>query len=168
MALEERTKILALAHLKTGKRPKEVSDLLDISYSQALKLNKELTKAEERNNLQDLFNLEEAALNTLLEKVSDDLSPAIEVLEGGVERLDDMLANVGQNVEGMQILEKELTDAAIQLAKKITMQTVATSGTDSILILTDALAKLQTAFFAKGTNVQVNNMNGNFEKYLKD
>lgn len=168
MAIEERTKILALAHLKTGKKPKDVSELLDISYAQALKLNKELAKAEEQNRVQDLFDLEEAALETLLEKVSDELSPAVQVLEGDVETLDDMLSTVGQNVEGMQILEKELTDAAIQLAKKITAQAVSTSGTDSLLVLTDALAKLQMAFFAKGTNVQINNMNGNFEKYLKD
>lgn len=168
MAIEEKTKILALAHLKMGKKPKEVSELLEISYAQALKLNKELIKAEQQNRVQDLFDLEEAALETLLEKVSDDLTPALHVLEGDVETLDNVLTTVGQNVEGMQLLEKELTDAAIQLAKKITAQAVATSGTDSLLILTDALAKLQTAFFAKGTNVQINNMNGNFEKYLKD
>lgn len=168
MALEEKTKILALAHLKTGKKPKEVSDLLDISYAQALRLNKELIKAEEQNRVQDLFDLEEAALKTLLEKVSDDLTPAVQLLEGEVETLDDMLSTVGKNVEGIQLLEKELTDAAIQLAKKITTQAVASSGTDSLLVLTDALAKLQMAFFSKGTNVQINNMNGNFEKYLKD
>lgn len=168
MALEEKTKILALAHLKTGKKPKDVSQLLNISYAQALKLSKDLTKAEQQNRLQDLFDLEETALNTLLEKVSDELTPAIQTLEGEVEIFDQTLATIGKNVGDIQILEKELTDAAIQLAKKITAQAVATSGTDSLLVLTDALAKLQMAFFAKGTNVQINNMNGNFEKYLKD
>lgn len=168
MALEEKTKILALAHLKTGKKPKDVSELLDISYSQALKLNKELIKAEEQNRIHDLFDLEEAALETLLEKVSDELTPAIAVLEGDVELLNDTLDTVGKTAESAQLLEKELVDAATTLAKKITAQAISTSGTDSLLVLTEALAKLQTAFFAKGTNVQINNMNGNFEKYLKD
>lgn len=166
--LDEKTKILALAHLKTGKKPKDVSDLLEISYAQALKLNKELLKAEQQNRVQDLFNLEEAALTMLLEKVSNELTPSIKALTGELLDPDTTLDSIAKGAQGLGILEKELQDAAIELAKRITAQTLSTSGTDSLLTLTEALAKLQLAFFAKGTNVQINNMNGNFEKYLRD
>lgn len=168
MAIKEKTKILALAHLKTGKKPKEVSELLEISYAQALKLNKDLIKAEQQGRIQDLFNLEEAALNTLFEKVSDELIPIVNTLEGDVLAANETLDSIAKGAEGLGILEKELQDAAITLAKRITAQAIATNGTDSLLSLTEALAKLQLAFFAKGTNVQINNMNGNFEKYLRD
>ena len=168
MQINEKTKILALAHLKTGKKPKEVADLTDISYAQALQLKKDLAKAERQNNLQDLFNLEDATIETLLEKVSTELKPAIETLEGEVELFDDTLNQLSQSSDKAKLLESELTDAATLLAKKISALTLSTSGVDSVLVLTEALAKLQLAFFAKGTNVQINNMNGNFERYLKD
>jgi len=166
--LTEKTKLIALAHLKVGKKPKEVADLLDMSYAQALKLNKELAKAEQQDNLQELFNLDEAALETLFEKVQTELTEPMQALTGEVLSVDESISQLSKSVEGLGILEKEMQDAAIVLVKKITVQATTSTTTDTILVLAEALAKLQGAFFAKGTNVQVNNINGSFEKYLRD
>lgn len=169
LMLDEKTKILALARLKNGDKPRAISESLSISYATVLQLKKDLAKAEEQNLVHELFDLEPAVINTLLEKVHTELEPAVDILTGEVTPLNDELTAVSENVRGMQILEKELSDAATQLARKINAQAITTTSTDNLLALTEALAKLQTAFFAKGTNVQVNNVNANgFEKYLGD
>lgn len=166
--LDEKTKLLALAYLKTEKAPREVSDLLNISYASALKLKKELMKAETSGNLHTLFNLEEAALQTLLEKVQDDLSDSVELLAGDTTVLEGEVGRLGSSLVGASVLEKELQDAAVLITKQISIATLTVSSTDGLLTLAEALAKLHSSFFAKGANVQVNNINGSFEKYLQD
>ena len=163
---KEQTKLLALAHLKTGLAPKEVAELLNISYSAALKHKKELMQAESKNAVLDLFDLEAAALETLLEKVKTELTPAIDVLEGDLE-LADALSNIDSSVKKGSALEKELQDAAVEVTRKVAAAAILTNSTETLLTLAEALAKLQGAFFAKGTNVQVNQM-GSFERFLKD
>ena len=167
--IDENTKLYALAHLKNGKPPKEVSEMFkDISYAQALKLKKELNKAEHTNKLHTLFNMEEAALQTLLSKSQEELVDAVAVLEGDVEVAAEAVDRLSAGIQGMGILEKELQDAAVQVTKKIAIAAVTVTTAESLVTLADALAKLQNSFFAKGTNVQVNNINGSFEKYLSD
>jgi FtsZ-binding cell division protein ZapB len=168
MKITEKTKLIALAHLKNGKTPRETSELLGISYSQALKLNKDLAKAEKNNTLQELFNLDEAAVEALLENVHTELAPAVEVLEGEIQPLKDKLNELSDEVSGARALEQELVESARRIAKQINANAISAPCIESILVMTEALTKLQTAFFAKQANVQVNNINSNFEKFLKD
>jgi len=120
MKINERDKLIALAHLHSGKTAKEIPDLVPaLSYPQALRLRKELEKAKEADTLQDLFNIEEAALNSLLEAVKDELTEATEALTGDLVPLDDAVGKLASNVEGMQLLERELSDSARIVVKQI-------------------------------------------------
>lgn len=166
--LDDRTKLLALAHLKSNKKPKEVSELLNISYAQALRLSKELIESEKRGTILDLFNLNEAALGSLLQAVKDDVSLPLAILDGE-EVLEGELQELSTTVKGAQALDTEMQSTALELAKKIKILAISTSSPDTIVLLSESLSKLQTAFFAKGTNVQVNNFpGGKFEEFLSD
>lgn len=170
MTLNDRTKLIALAHLKNSESPTEVAKRpeLDISYSQALKLSKQLVEAEKRNTVLELFNMEEAALETLLNTVSQELVLTGEIL--GVESSANTAANgLAKQLNGLDLLESEFQSAAIEIARNLKLQALASSEINTLLTAAEALSKLQTAFFAKGTNVQVNNINADgFEKYLQD
>ena len=170
MKISERDKLIALAHLHAGKTAKEIPDLVpDISYPQALRLRKELEKAKDADQLQALFDLEGAALESLLSSVKDELSEAAEALTGDYLPLEDAIGKVASNVEGMQLLERELSDSARTVVKQIKIAAGATTSTESLLILSEALSKLQTAYF-KSSNVQIANLGGGggFEKFLSD
>lgn len=168
MNLTDRERLIALAHLKTGKTPKQTSELCSVSYAQALNLNKKLVEAEKRNTVLELFNLKEAALETLLESVQSQLSEAstdlaiVDELTGEVSELREEFAN-------LSMLDKEMQDAATELTKKIKVQAVLSTEISTLLVLAEALSELRKAFFATGTNIQVNNLNSdNFQKYLSD
>ena len=75
--MDEQTRLLTLAHLKNGKKPADAAEITGITYASALKLRKELHAAEEKNVIQELFNLSDASLEILLESVRKQLKPAI-------------------------------------------------------------------------------------------
>ena len=167
MQIPEKTKMLALAYLKNGMRPKQVADAIEgLSYSQALNLRKELELAEEQNTLTELFSLDKAALETLLESVKSRVTEdAGDLVEG--ELIEASIDKIASQVHGIQKLEESLNKAAIIMSQQIQAKAILANSPDSLLVLAEALAKLQLAFFAKGTNVQVNNIQ-NFEQFLKD
>ena len=170
MQINEKDKLVALAHLHAGKKPKEIPELVpSISYPQALRLRKELEKAIENDTLQSLFDLEQAALDSLMETVTSELNEATLILAGDSEPLKNAVGNIANSIEGTKLLEAELADAGRKIVAQIKVAAVGTSSTESLLILAEALAKLQTAFFKTG-NVQIANLGGSegFEKYLKD
>lgn len=166
MQISDHARILALANLKQGKKPKEVAEEVNISYSQALKLSKQLVEAERRDAVLDLFDVEEAVLHQVLEAVKSNSSIAElipqDVLEGEVEQLS-------KGLKGLSALETEMQNTAATLVGRINLVAATTTNADTISILAESLSKLNTSFFAKGSNVQVNNFNsGDFEKYLRD
>lgn len=166
MQLSEQTKLIALAYLKQGMKPKEVAEEANMSYSQALKLSKQLVEAERRDAVLELFNVEEAVMDQLLEAVknNDDLLSILpqETLSGELETFKEA-------ANGLGMLDREMQDTALELTKRIKILAVTSTNADTISSLSESLAKLQTAFFAKGANVQVNNFNSaEYEKYLRD
>ena len=88
----------------------------------------------------------------------------------GVESSANTAANgLAKQLNGLDLLESEFQSAAIEIARNLKLQALASSEINTLLTAAEALSKLQTAFFAKGTNVQVNNINADgFEKYLQD
>lgn len=167
--INQKVKLIALAHLKNGKKPREVSELLeDISYSMALKLKKDLEEAEANNSLLDLFSLDEATLDTLIENVQAELSEPVQTLTGEIQPLRDSLDSISEKAVSARLLEEQLNKSAITLARQIEARAIVSMSSDSLCELAEALAKLQSAFFAKGTNVQVNNFSDKFSEYLSD
>ena len=165
--LTEKQKILALAYLKTDKKPKAVSDQLGIPYSAVLKLRKELLEAEQRKTIHELFNMDEAALETLLETVKESLEAATAVLDANIN-IGETVTVLSSQVNGLAVLEENFQQAATALTKQITLLAIASSEASTVVMLAEALSELQKAFFAKGTNVAIVPGDDKFLKYLRD
>lgn len=163
----EQTRLLALARLKVGVKPIVVSEECGISYSQALKLKKDLADAEEKNTMAELVRMDDAAFEVLLDTVRTQLADPAKAL-GLTEELEGELMSLTEGMTSNKKLEKELVDAAAVLATKIRQMAVLANNSDTVLVLAEALAKLQSSFFAKGTNVQINQTGNNFETFLRD
>jgi hypothetical protein len=165
--MKEHDKLIALAKLKCGVKPIDIPASTDISYSQALKLKKELEEAELTNTVHELVNMEEAAFEILLESVQRELNaPASEL--GLTRALEGELVTLSNSVKAAKVLEEELCIAGAALTRKIQQMAVSATTSDTILVLAEALSKIQSAFFAKGTNIQVNQTGTNFETFLRD
>lgn len=172
--MTQKERLIALAYLHQGKTPREVETLCPgVSYPQALRLRKELASAVEANTLNELFNLEEAALETLLESVEDELKEAAEVMTGDLMPLNNALDSIESRIKESKLLELELAKAGQTLARQIERHSVIVNSPESLLALAEALAKLQTAYF-KNSNIQIANINnqngenpaGSFEDLL--
>lgn len=164
MSLNNKERLIALAYLHQGKSPKEVETLCpNVSYPQALRLRKELNEAIEANTLNELFDLEEAAIESLLDNVKSELEEAAEVLTGDLMPLNNALESVESRIRESKLLEAELAKAGQTLAKRIERQAAIANTPESLLSLAEALAKLQTAYF-KNSNIQIANFNGNGEQ----
>jgi hypothetical protein len=144
--MDEQTRLLTLAHLKNGTKPADVSDLMGITYAAVLKLRKELKVAEEKNTILQLFSLDEAAVEILLESVKKQLKPAIEAFGIG-ELVEEQVQDLSDRVDGGSALNQELQQAGSALANKITQAAIGASSADTVLSLAKALCELQRAFF---------------------
>jgi len=166
--IDEQTKLVALAKIKLGQKPREVSDELGISYSQALRLSKDLTEAERKNATLELFDLPELTLQTLLKAVKENLAIPGEVF-GIEEAIEGEIANLQDEIDGLKALDENFTEAAGVLANKIKEIALTSSTPDTVYMLAKALSELQVSFFAKSTNVQVNNFDtAKYEEFLSD
>src|SRR5690606_28796571 len=119
----------------------------NVSYPQALRLRKELNEAIETNTINELFNLEEAAIESLLNNVKNELEEAAEVLTGDLVPLENALDSVETRIKESKLLEVELAKAGQTLAKRIERMSNVANTPDSLLALAEALSKLQTAYF---------------------
>lgn len=168
METDHKNKLIALAYLKNGGKPREIAEKLGLTYQAVLNYRKELEKAEKDNSVAELFSLEEAALQALIDAVEDELSPAVETLTGEIEPLQTSLTNISNQANSSKLLEEQLNTSATHLAKQIQAKAIVSSNPETLLMLAEALAKLQSSFFAKGNNVQVNNYGERFSEFLSD
>ena len=151
--MDRQIKLLALAHLKNGLTPTEVSNIesLDLTYARALKLKKQLYEAEQTDTILKLFELQETALEMLLESVKKDLTPAIEAFGIG-ELVEDEVHELSKSVAGGKLLNQDLQQAASALAQKITQVAIVANNAETVLSLAKSLSELQTAFFGPGAH----------------
>ena len=164
--MDEQTRLLTLAHLKNGKKPADAAELTGITYASALKLRKELHAAEERNRILELFKLDEAALDILLESVRKQLMPAIEAFGIG-ELVEEEIKDLTKGIDGGKLLNQEFQASARTLANKITSAAITANNSDTILQLAEALCKLQNAFFGQEANPSNHLPATSFEQHLK-
>lgn len=167
MSMDEQTRLLALAHLKNDTKPADVADIVGISYASALKLKKELHAAEQRSTVLQLFKLDKAALNILLESVKKQLTPAIEAFDVG-ELVNEEVDKITNGVDGGKLLNQEFQDSASAIANKITTAALTASNAETILLLSKALCELQRAFFGNDSGPQSNLPISSFEQHLRN
>jgi hypothetical protein len=171
--IDEKTKLIALARLKLGDSPKTVSDDLELSYGQALTLNKKLRAAVEQDNLEELFALDKATLKAVFDIAKEELEEPARILTGDIQPLQESVKQVSGEIDTLGKLDSKLNESALELVRQIDLASGALvfcdrSTPDTLLVLVDALTRLRKAFFEKDTNVNINQVNGTFEKYLKD
>jgi len=164
--MDEQSRLLALAHLQNGKKPAEAAELTGITYASALKLRKELHAAVERNKILELFKLDKAALEILLQSVEKQLIPAIEAFGIG-ELVNTEVQTLTNGIEGGKLLNQEFQATASTIANKITSAALTANNSDTILQLARALCELQNAFFGREINTTTNLPATSFEQHLK-
>lgn len=166
--LNNQTRLTVLAHLKNGKKPVDISEAMDVSYSTVIKLKKDLKEAEDRNAVLELFKLDKTALDLLLEAVKKQMMPISDAFEMG-ELVDDALDGIKGEVEAGKLLSEDFQDTAGTLANRIKMCALANgSQADTLLVLAEALCKLQTAFFSSNNTASPNLPMSSFEDFLKN
>ena len=164
--MDEQSRLLTLAHLKNGKKPAEAAELTGVTYAVALKLRKELHAAEERDIILELFKLDEAALEILLESVRKQLLPAIEAFGIG-ELVETEIKDLTKGIDGGKLLNQELQASAKAIANKITQAAIIANNSDTILQLSKALCELQRAFFGSDNGPSANLPATSFEQHLR-
>ncbi len=165
--MDEQARLLTLAHLRNGKTPADAAELTGITYAASLKLKKELHAAEERDKILELFKLDKAALEILLESVRKQLMPAIEAF-GIVELVEEEISDLTKGIEGGKLLNQEFQDSAKALANKITQAAIISNNADTILALSKALCELQRAFFGTESGGGAANLPAtSFEQHLR-
>jgi hypothetical protein len=165
--MNEQTRLLALAHLKDGKKPAEVASILDISYATALKLKKELIAAEEKDTVLSLFNLNDAALGILLESVRKQLRPAIDAFNIGPE-IEGEVTRLTNGIEGGKALQQELQESASVLSGRITMIALTSTNAETVLLLSEALCNIQKTFFQSNMSPVSGLPMSSFEQHLRN
>lgn len=144
--MDEQTRLLCLAHLQNGIKPAEAAEKVGVSYGTALKLKKQLHDAEQRDKILELFRLDKAALEILLESVEKQLEPAIDAFGIG-ELVKAETHELAEGITGGQMLNTELQESATTLSRKIGSVAAASNNAETILSLAKALCELQKAFF---------------------
>jgi len=168
--MDQQTKLLCLAHLKNGEKPADAAEFAGISYAAALKLKKELHAAEERGKILELFDIDKASLEILLEGVKKQMVPAIDAFDIG-EEVEEAVHGLAESASGGNILNTQLQDSASAIAKKITTVAMAANNADTLLSLSKALCEIQRAFFANeigGANGAAGIPLSSFEQHLKN
>lgn len=164
--MDEQTRLLTLAHLKNGMKPADAGELMGISYAACLKLRKELKAAEEKGKILQLFALDRAALEILLESITKQLIPAIDAFDIG-ELVESEVHNLSDRIDSGSMLNQELQSAGSALANKIRTAGTISNSADTILALSKALCELQRAF--NGDTGGIGALPAtSFEKHLRD
>jgi hypothetical protein len=165
--MDEQTRLLALAHLHNGTKPADTAELTGISYASAIKLRKELHAAEQKDRIRDLFKLDKAALDILLDSVRKQMVPAIDAFGVG-DAVEKEVNGIAKGIEGGQLLDQQFQESASAIANKITSVAMASSNADTLLSLSKALCELQRAFFAPDSASPSNIPLSSFEQHLKN
>jgi hypothetical protein len=155
--MSDELKLQALGRIKAGERLADIAQDLGVPYPKLLSWRKELKEAELSGELHTLVDVDRLVVHEIAERTKRELAEIDPsgALVGEVDRVVD-------GVNGLQVLSAKLQAAGLKLAQKITNLSEVTDNARDINLLVQALAQLQTAFFAKGVtnNINVLQQNG--------
>ena len=163
MASEQEVKLKFLASI-TNNPHQRLHDLvgeLGVSYGTLFKWRKEYLDAKLAGDISTCVNVDELIIARAADSVRDDLitlhPESKTAIEGSI--VQEVTA-VTTGLSALQLLDTRLTTAGLGLAARIaTMSNRHDLEPRDLLTLASALSNLQTAFFTKGTNVNVLNVN---------
>lgn len=146
-------KLQAFGLLATGLTPKEVSRKIGVPYPTVNKWKKEAATLEHKEDLVTIMDTDKAVVHEVAENIKNKLA---ELVEDG----DEIVTGVLEKVDQLAALQTGLQESGINLLKRIDVLTDACESAGDVIALVEAVAKLQTAFFSKGANVNVLNVPG--------
>ena len=141
---------------------REIAGDIGVPYSRLLKWRKEMREAVEEGNIHALVNTDQVILHRVAEEVQHELE---EIAPTEAEAIEGDIAQVLTGIEGLNVLSDDLQKVALVIAKKLSGMALLLSDPKDVLLLVESLTKLQTAFFAKGTSVTVNNQQNNYSEH---
>lgn len=153
MANYDDLKLQALGLLQQGNSAKDVARQLSIPYPTVLKWKPEAESIKYKVDLETVLDVDKVILHELAESTKDKLN---ELVEEGSELVEQVLTKI----DNIGILQTNLQLSGTAVLIKINDLIEKCNNADDILILVEAISKLQTAFFSKGANVNVLNMPG--------
>ena len=153
-------KYLALIRLFENEEPRLIATDLDISYATVLRYKRELSIAQDEGKVNSLLAQEQGALDNMAQAAVCDLPE--ELVEGELMEAEKLV----KGVLGLKRLEEGLQQTAHVINNRVRLMCGTAEGVGEIVELTEALCKLQNAFFGKGTQVLVQqNINTGGESY---
>lgn len=177
MQSEDQIKLSAYSMFQTDHSPKQVAESLEIAYPKALKYRNEFREALANGTVHELINVSKVTVERIANEVKQemqDLNPPTDEagfrdvtkpLEGElIEAVNDTV----KSIDAYQALSDNFQETGGLLAAKIKMLVLEATTPEKILILVEALTKLQNAFFNKNmVNVNIlNQAGGNSESSI--
>jgi hypothetical protein len=162
-------KLGIITRLINGDAAADISASTQVPYPTILRYKRELKLAQEADDVHTLMGLDRAVLDNLVDKVNE------EVADSAIApQVKTILKKVETNLDSLIDLQDEFKQTAHVLNNRIKIATSEIMHVSELEILTDALCKLQNAFFNKNTtqvNVQNNyDATGNhrYQSFLGD
>jgi len=146
-------KLKAIGLFKAGFNSKEISRELKVPYTTVRKWRPEADNLQTKQDLETILDTDTIIVHEVAEGVREKLA---EIVDDGGELVDGVL----ETVDKLQALQGELQASATSALKKIDRLVDECRSADDLTTLIDSIAKLQTAFFSKGANVNVLNAFG--------
>jgi hypothetical protein len=151
-------KLMAEAYgkLKAGVKPVELVTELGIPYPKLLKMRKELKAAEDAGTIADLIDVQAIIVHEVAETVKQELSEIVQDPDE-IKAIEGEISEAVKKIDNLQLLNTQVQTAAMKLTTRIT-ELAGKENIDAreVATLTDALAKMQVAFFNKPNGPQVN------------
>ena len=163
MTSDDDIKLKVLGRMQLDSSPanlRTISTELKLPYSKLIKWRKELKEATDAGDISSLVDADQLLIHRVAEDVKNDLKD-LAPTEG--EFIEAAVDDVVDGIDSYKVLNTRLQTTALVLAQKIdNMADIAVTAKD-VIVLVDALAKLQLAFFNKSvTNVNVLNQQNSY------
>lgn len=152
-------KYKALSQLNNGDAPALVAKELDVPMTAVLRWKRELKNEMENGTLNTVLDMDRVVLGEVLDKVAEDV------------HLTEAVGTLTKSLNHADRLSSDLQLTAIHLTSQIKSFAQSAVNPSDILVLTETLCQLQTAFFNSNTtqvNIQNNNGNTGYEEFLSD
>jgi uncharacterized Ntn-hydrolase superfamily protein len=149
-----------VSRLLNGETPKAISEEFDVPYTKVLRLQRELKEAQLNNTVQEFIDIDAAMMEELVDAVKASTPPGL------AEAVDKSMAVLVATKSIMDVLSEDFIMTAKALSMRIRQSAANTEQVSELDVLSDALCKLQVAFFNKNqTQVNVQNNYGQEPQY---
>lgn len=165
--LSESLKYELMGKIHAGVPLRDLVQSSGIKYPKLLALRHELKDARANGTLSDLLDVEELVVSRVKEEIMQDAKAL-----GMEEAIEGEVLEATSAINGAQLLDSKLRTTAMNITTKLGRMAHETSSASELVFIAEALCKMQTAFFNKGTQVNIqNNLNGEdsrFKRFLQD